>query len=188
MSGIGIAVGALHTLSLFCLHVQLLHLLPASPSQGKEPEGGGLDDEVSRYLQLRAQLRLLLGLAALTIGTAMLSVGILRNLLNDAFPSRPELFPAAPVVGYGVYFTALIASSYFPVRKTLADVGEALAERLVRQSLGANAPWKARAEERQAAHAYLGLQMSAFQELQQGIAVLAPLLGGLSSLLLGPDA
>jgi hypothetical protein len=30
------------------------------------------------------------------------------------------------------------------------------------------------------------MQESAFQELQQGIAVLAPLLGSLSSLLLGP--
>jgi hypothetical protein len=119
---------------------------------------------VPRYLRLRAQLRLFLGLAALNFGMSMLSLGISRNLLNEAFPSRPELFPAAPLVAYGVYFTGLIASGYVPMRKTLMDVGEALAEQLVRQSLGEHAPWKARFEERQAA----------FQELPQGIAVLAP--------------
>jgi len=183
---LGMAVVALQVLSVYCVHVQLLHLSSASPSQGKEPEAGDLDDGVQRYLRLRAQLRLFLGLAALNFGTSMLSVGISRNLLNEAFPSRPELFPAAPVVGYGVYYTGLMASVYVPVRKTLMNVGEALAQRLVRQSLGAHAPWKARSEELQAARVYLHLQESAFQELQQGLAVLAPLLGGLASLLLSP--
>ncbi|WP_163990144.1 hypothetical protein [Pyxidicoccus caerfyrddinensis] len=182
----GMAVLALHALGVFCVHVQLLRLSPASPSQEREPEAGDLDDAVPRYLRLRAQLRLLLGLAALNIGTSMLSIGISRNLLNEAFPSRPELFPAAPVVGFGIYYTGLIASVYVPIRKTLRNVGEALAERLVRQSLGPHAPWKAWSEELQAARAYLGMQESAFQELQQGLAVLAPLLGGLSSLLLSP--
>jgi hypothetical protein len=182
----GMAVVTLHALGVFCVHVQLLRLSPASPSQGKGPEAGDLEDAVPRYLRLRAQLSLLLGLAALNFGTSMLSIGISRNLLNEAFPSRPELFPAAPVVGFGVYYTGLIASVYVPLRKTLRNVGEALAERLVRQSLGAHAPWKAWSEELQAARAYLGMQESAFQELQQGLAVLAPLLGGLSSLLLSP--
>lgn len=186
MTGFGMAVTTLQALSLFCVHVQLLRLSPASPSQGKEPEAGDLDDDVQRYSRLRAQLRLFLGLVALSLSTSMLSLGISRNLLNAAFPSRPEMFPAAPILAYGVYFTGLVASGYFPLRKTLTDVGEALAERLVRQSLGPHASWKARSEELQAARAYLGMQESAFQELQQGLAVLAPLLGGLSSLLLSP--
>jgi hypothetical protein len=183
---IGIAVATLQAMSLVSVYVQLLRLSPASAPRGKEPEAGDLDDAVPRYLRLRAQLRLFLGLAALNFGMSMLSLGISRNLLNEAFPSRPELFPAAPLVAYGVYFTGLIASGYVPMRKTLMDVGEALAEQLVRQSLGEHAPWKAQFEERQAARAYLGMQESAFQELQQGIAVLAPLLGGLSSLLFSP--
>ena len=186
LSLFGMAGVTLLALSLCCVHVQLLRLSPASPSQGKQPEAGDLDEDVRRYLRLRAQLRLFLGLIALILGTSVLSIGLSRNLLNEAFPSRPELFPAAPIVGYGVYYTGLVASGYVPMRKTLMDVGEALAERLVRQSLGAHAPWKARFEELQAARAYLGMQESALQELQQGITVLAPLLGGLSSLLFSP--
>jgi hypothetical protein len=186
MSILGMTVGALQSLSLFCVHVQLLRLSSAAPSPEKEPEAGDLDDDVPRYLRLRAQLRLFLGLTAFNIGTSILCVGIIRNLLNEAVPARPETFPAAPVVGYGIFFTGLIASGYLPARKTLMDVGDALAERLVRQSLGPHAPWKARSEELLAARVYLGMQESAFQELQQGIAVLAPLLGGLSSLLLSP--
>jgi hypothetical protein len=114
---------------------------------------------------------------------SMLSVSISRNLLDAAFPA---LFPAAPVVGYGVYCIGLFASVYVPLRKTLMDAGEALAERLVRQSLEVQAPWKARSEEIQAARTYLGTQQSAFQEFQQGLTVLVPLLGGLSSLFFSP--
>ncbi|NMO14668.1 hypothetical protein HPC49_09410 [Pyxidicoccus fallax] len=186
LSLIGIAVAVLQALSVFCVHVQLLRLSSAPPARGTVCEAGDLDEDVRRYLKLRARLRLFLSLVAVNVGTSVLSLGILRNLLNAAHPARPELFPAAPVVGYSVYLTGLLANGYLPVRKTLVDVGEALAERLVRQSLGAQAPWKARFEEQQAARTYLGLRESAFQELQQGISVLAPLLGGLSSLLLSP--
>ncbi|MGZ3459635.1 MAG: hypothetical protein ACXU86_14165 [Archangium sp.] len=186
MSIIGIVVAALHALSLFCVHVQLLGQLPESLSHGKEAGAGDLEEDVLRYLQLRSQSGRLLGLAGVIIGTSILSVGILRNLLNQVPPSRPELFPPEPVVSYGIYFTGLIASIYLPLRKTLADVGEALADRLLRQTLGANATWKERAEEQQAARTYLGLQESALQELQQGLSVLAPLLASLFSLVLGP--
>jgi len=108
---IGMAVATLQALGLVCVYVQLLRLSPVSPPRGKEPEARDLDDTVPRYLRLRAQLRLFLGLAALNFRMSMLSIGISRNLLNEAFPSRPELFPAAPLVAYGVYFTGLIAST-----------------------------------------------------------------------------
>lgn len=183
---IGIGVAALHALSLFCVHVQLLGQLPEAPSHGKEARAGDLEEDVPRYLQLRSRARQFLGLSAITIGISILSVGIIRNLLNQGLPSRPELFPADPVVNYGIYFTGLIASVYLPLRKTEADVGEALATRLLRQTLGASATWKERAEEQQAARTYLGLEESALQELQQGLSVLAPLLASLFSLVLGP--
>ncbi|MCY1078895.1 hypothetical protein [Archangium lansingense] len=185
MSIIGAAVGALHASSLFCVHVQLLGQLRESPPHGKQVEAGDLDEDVLRYQRFRSRLRRFLDLAAFNIGISILSVGILRNLLNEAFPARPELFPATAVLGYGFYFTALIASVYLPIRKTLADVGEALSDRLIRQTLGTRATWKERSQEQQAARTYLGLQESTFQELQQGLSVLSPLLASLSSLALG---
>jgi hypothetical protein len=63
-------------------------------------------------------------------------------------------------------------------------VGQALAERLVWQSLGVNPTWKHRLEEQQAISIQLGLQGSALQDLQQGLAVLAPFLASISSLTL----
>jgi hypothetical protein len=183
---IGLAVAALQSASLFCVHVQLLGQLPEAPSHEKQAGAGALEEDVLRYLKLRSQSRRFLGLAALTIANSILSVGILRDLFNEALPAQPELFPAEPVVSYGIYFTGLLASAYLPLRKTLADLGEALADRLLRQTLGAGATWKERSEEQQAARTYLGLHESALQELQQSLSVLAPLLASLSSLALGP--
>jgi hypothetical protein len=185
LSTIGIAVATLHALSLFCVHVQLLGQWSRIPPLGEETGVGDLDENVLRYLRLRSQLRRFLLINALNIVVSILCVGMLRNLFNEALPTRPELFPAEPVVSYGVYYTGLIASGYLPIRKTLADVGQALAERLLRQSLGAGATWKERLEELQAARTHLGLQESAMQELQQGLSVLAPFLASLSSLALG---
>jgi hypothetical protein len=45
--------------------------------------------------------------------------------------------------------------------------------------------WKEWFDELQAVRAWLGLRDSALQELQQGLAVLAPLLASLSTLILG---
>ena len=41
------------------------------------------------------------------------------------------------VLGFGVYYTGILASVYLPTRKTLTDVGEALAARFV----GETPPW-----------------------------------------------
>lgn len=172
-------------LSLFCVHVQLLGQLADLPAHGNQRAAGGIEEDVLRYLGARSRLSRILSLAAWHLGITLLAIGILRNLLNDAFPARPELFPARVVVGFGFYFTAYLAITYLPIRKTLAKVGEALADRLIQQTLGAHATWKERFQEQQVARTYLGLQESAFQEFQQGLSVLSPLLASLSTLALG---
>ncbi|MDY7232808.1 hypothetical protein [Hyalangium rubrum] len=175
----------LHTFGMFTVHVQLIGRLRRSPSHEDAPEAVELEEEVSWYLRLRSQLERFFSLTATIIGTASLSVGAFRNLLNELRASPSEAMPASLVLVHGIYFSLLLALVYLPAHKTLSDVGQRLTDRLVRQSIGAGTTWQSWSQEQQAVRAYLGLQSTALLEFQKGITVLAPLVASLSSLLLG---
>jgi hypothetical protein len=180
--GIGAAP---HLFNLFDVHVQLTGALPEYQGGGEEWESQSFDEEVLWYQRLRSQLKLSLGFIATSISIAVLISGAMSHLFKEALPHQPELLPGSFAMAYGLYFTALLASAYLPASKTLAKVGEALADRLVQRSPHARATWKEWSEERQAVRTYLGLQGSAFKEVQEGLAVLTPLVASLSTLLLG---
>jgi hypothetical protein len=179
------AVVILLTAGMFGVHRQLSGQLRQSPSPREEPEAERLAEDVRRYQQLRSRLERFLGFSAANIGVLILSTGALRNLLNETAPGPPEIIPAGSVVAFGAYYTWLLAIIYLPIRKTLNDVGQALAEGLVRHSLVTRITWKQWGEEQKAVRTYLGLQGSGLQDLQQGLSVLAPLLASISSLVLG---
>jgi hypothetical protein len=185
MNIVGTSVVLLLCSGFISIHVQLIGWLSEYQIQGEEPGAQGLDQDVLRYLRLRSQLRRFLGLISVMVGTAIFHLGVLRNLLNQALPAQQELLPASFVMAYGLYLTGMLACLYLPAYKTLTEVGELLANRLVRSSIGARATWKAWSDEQQAIRAYLGLQGSALQELQQGIAVLSPFIASISALMLG---
>lgn len=180
---LGAAVTVPQFANCFGIHIQLIGAL--REFQGTRGEAGELDAAVPRYQQLRTQLRRALGFIAAHIGSNILVLGAVRNLLLEALPSRQDVFPASFVLACGVYLTGLLASVYLPARHTLTAVGEALADRLVRNSLGVSTSWKEWAEERHAVRPYLGLHGSVLQELQDGITVLSPLVASISSLFLG---
>jgi hypothetical protein len=186
VSLLGLPIYALHTSALVGIHLQLLARLPKYQHLGEAPGAESLEEEVLWYQRRQAQLKRFLSLTSALLGVSMLSVGALRNLINASVaPSASaEMLPTTSVMSYGFYYSGLIASLYVPAHKTLKDVGQALAERLVWQSLGAHPTWKQRQEEQQAVRDHLGLQDSALQELQQGLAVFAPLLASISSLVL----
>lgn len=169
------------------LHIQFLDRLPKYQHLGELADAEGLDEDVRWYQRRQGQLRRLLHLVSTILGVSLLSVGALRNVINLAITPPAELLPIAPVMSYGLYYTGFLASIYIPTHRTLKEVGQSLAERLVWQSLGAHATWRQRLEEQQAISVQLGLRDSALQELQQGLAVLAPFLASISSLALGID-
>lgn len=181
---LGWASGLPHAVGLVRMHVHLIASLPESQSTGRGPKSQGFDEDVLRYQRLRSRLRQSLGLIAAIIGAAVLLAGALRNLINEAAPSQPELIPASSVMVYGLYFTALLASFYLPAHKSLTEMGEALANQLVLKSIGTRTTWKQWTEEHDAVRAYLGLRNSALSELRDGIALFAPLVASISSLLL----
>jgi hypothetical protein len=184
LSVLGTAVSALHLSGLFAVHVQLIGLLPKDQGHGEEPGSQYLEEDVLRYLRLRTQLKRFLSILAGITCVVILQAGAWSNLLNKRSAAQQELVPASFVVAYGLYFTGLLACSYLPAHDTLTKVGEVLANRLVRHSLRARTTWKEWSDEQQAVRTYLGLQSSALQELQQGIAVLAPFIASISSLAL----
>jgi hypothetical protein len=175
-------VATLHTTGMLSVHVQLLASPREPTARGGAPEVAGLDDEVLRYQRLRGRLARSLVFSAITIGTATLSLGAFRDLLIELDPS--QVF-APSVLGYGVYYTGLLASVYLPTRKTLTDMGEALAARFVSSSPVEGMSWKDWSQEQGAVRTWLGLQGTALQDLQQGLSVLAPLFASLSALALG---
>ncbi|WP_309888435.1 hypothetical protein [Archangium sp.] len=176
-------VVTLHTAGMLSVHLQLLASPWESTAREGVPEAVGFDDEVLRYQRLRGRLARFLVFSAVTIGTAALSLGAYRELLLELDPS--QVFAPSRVLGYGIYYTGLLASVYLPTRKTLTDRGEALAARFVSSSPAAGTSWKDWSQEQGAVRTWLGLQGTALQDFQQGLSVLAPLLASLSALALG---
>lgn len=175
------AISTLHTGLMLRVHVQLLASLRAS--RGAAPTAKELDAEVLRYQRLRAHMERSLLFSAVIIGAAALSLGAFRSLLQEFLPS--QVFEPSRIMGYGIYYTGLLASFYMPARKTLTNVGEALASRFVTPFPTAGMPWKDWSQEQQSVRTWLGLQNSALQDFQQGLSVLAPLLASLSAMALG---
>jgi hypothetical protein len=182
---IAISVLLLLTGGMFGVQAQLSGYLQQSATSMENPRGERLEEDVRRYQQLRSQLERFLGFCAANIGFTILTSGALRDLLKEVAPGPPELLSAGAVVILGVYYTWLLAVIYLPIRKSMNEVGQALAEGLVRQSLVGRVTWTQWSGERQAIRAYLGLQGSALQDLQQGLSVMAPLFASISSLALG---
>lgn len=181
----GSAVGVLLACGIVGVHVQLIGHLPRCQARAGETGAEGLDQDVQRFQRLRAQLKRFLGFAAVIISSSLLCIGAFRNVFNAIRPQPTEVIPVTMGMGTGVYFTGLLASLYLPASKTLAEAGQALADRLVRQSVGTQITWKQWSDEQQAVRTYLGLQASPVQELQQAITLLAPLIASISTLILG---
>ncbi|MCY1082894.1 hypothetical protein [Archangium lansingense] len=182
----GVTSGALVASGILGVHIQLLERLPQLRRRAEQHEADGLDEDVRWYQQHRARLSGFLTLSGLLMGTSILSVSAIRHLLNEALSTSSLTLPTAPILGYGLYYTGLIASMYLPASKALKDAGQTIAERLVRQPLEAHVTWKQRNEEQEAAQTWLGLRGSALQDFQQALSVLTPLLASFSGLILGP--
>ncbi|MCY1077083.1 hypothetical protein [Archangium lansingense] len=179
------AVVMLHISGMFGVHAQLLSQLQHAPHRVEETGTERLAEEVRRYQQLRSRLERFLGFAAANIAVSILWFSALNALLDETAPVLAEWFPRGAAMSFGIYSTWLLAIIYLPIRKTLNDVGQGLADELFQQSRAPHLHWKQWFEERQAIHTFLGLQGSALQDLQQALFVLGPVLAGLSSLTLG---
>jgi len=182
-NAIGTMVGGMAACGMLGVHVQLIGCVRRYRSLPGELAPGELEADVLRYQHFRSLVKRTLGFSAAIISSALLNIGSFRNLLNAAFPSQAGMFPATANMGFGIYYTGILASIYLPISMSLSQWGQALADRLVRHPRGRNDSWKEWSDERQAVRTYLGLEGSGLQDLQQGLAVLAPFLTAISTLL-----
>jgi hypothetical protein len=148
-------------------------------------EGGATKENVRTYVGLRAQLERLLAYLGAVVGLAVLSSAAMRRVVEDAVARgivRDDgVFPAEAVILYGFVLSLILALVYLPTYLVAQEVGAELRDELVPfpepRRLGEGL------EERRKLDEALGLSVSATASFRAGVAILAPLLGSLTTLL-----
>src|SRR5713101_1471819 len=159
-------------------------LLVRSATAGLFADEGETDGDLVRYLGLRDYAENFLLILGGMIGMATLSLGALRKAVL-AVGYSVEAFPAVLVLAYGAYFTFLVALIYLPVFAALRETGfRFLNQSYPFQSVTAST-WIEQCGKRQTLEKVLRLEGTAEQSLRSGLAILAPLVGGGVSVLLG---
>lgn len=147
-------------------------------------DGNDRDRDLVRYLALRDYADKFLLILGGMIGVATISVGALRKALLSVGYSGED-FPAVLVLAYGAYFTLLVALVYLPVFGSLRWAGLRLVSQVCPiQPITAPA-WADQAGKRQILEHVLRLDATVEQSFRSGVAILAPLIGGGVSVLLG---
>ena len=147
--------------------------------------GGATKDNLRTYLALRAQLERLLVYLGAVVGLAVLSSAAMRRVVEHAealgVVRDGAAFPAESVILYGLVLSLILALVYLPTYLVAQDVGAGLRDELVPfpepTRLGEGVEGRRKVEEA------LALSVSATASFRAGVAILAPLLGSLTSLL-----
>jgi hypothetical protein len=161
--------------------IWLVHAALKSNFANRTPGG----EQIHEFLTLKTHLRRLLAIEGAIIGSAILASGALREAVLHATCIPKTAFPQVFVLGYGAFFSALLALVYAPVHLRLLVVGRRLRDDLapVPDQIGDTfSAWWSR---RQALDALLQLEVGVSQSLQASVAILTPLAGAIVGLLLG---
>ena len=138
----------------------------------------GTELPVTAYLRLREHVNRSLLIAGAIIGSAILGAGALRNAVGK------EAFPMEFVLIYGIFFSLLLAAVYAPSWVRLQNVGY----EIVNQAAPLPDPrlegWTDAAAKRKELITLLQLELSLTGSLQAGLAILAPLLTSIVSVVL----
>lgn len=144
--------------------------------------------DIEVALDARAQMKRFLGLAGAVIGLAVLASGGLRRATVPDFITESE-FPASAVLLYGAFFTALLLIVYVPaylsLRRFCLDIRECYFP-VKKVPSPTSAEFAAWVEGRSRLDALTQVNVTAGQQLQASIFILAPLLSGLLSALVPP--
>jgi hypothetical protein len=159
-------------------------LLVRSATVSLFADGNENGRDLAQYLGLRDYAETFLLILGGMIGVATLSLGALRKALL-AVGYSGEAFPAVLVLAYGAYFTLLVALIYLPVFVALRETALRLLNQVYPiQSVGSST-WAEQFSKRETLGRALRLETTAEQSLRSGVAILAPLIGGGVSVLLG---
>jgi hypothetical protein len=146
--------------------------------------GDQVDEALASYLALRERLREFLFAAGAVIAGAVLAAGALQ-IAADGYAGQTRRTDF--VLLYGLFLSTLLAAAYAPAFGSLREAGERVLEKLEPAPEEGEPDWPLGSERRRELRAYLEVDAGLFQSLRVGIAVLAPLLSGLVTLLLSGD-
>ena len=140
--------------------------------------------QVARFQSLRDQLQCFLGVLGTLISLMTLSIGAQRNALVAAGAIEASKMPDANILTMGAYFTVLVALSYLPTYWLLREVGRRICDTFFPTSSITPKSLSGWHSGRKSLEAVLNVPVGAGQSLQSGIAILAPILSGIVSVLL----
>lgn len=179
LSAVGSLVAIYGVLGIFAIYWELKVKLRAGSI--------GLD-YVDDYLMLKGKLELLLLILGSALGLTILTVGAERNVVT-AWAKSPcgcdSHFPSEYVLIYGFYFTTLLAFAYAPVQIALAAVARRIRDSIASVDDLTTENLAERYELRQRLEDLLGLNAGTLANFRAGLAILTPLIGSLTGLLLG---
>ena len=176
LSTIGfITTGSPAVIGIFLIHVALKSTFAnLKPTQ----------KHISQYHLFQKHLQLFVSTLGIVVGLLTLATGALRKTLIS-FGTSPKDFPSSIVLAYGLYFTMLIALIYFPVYNSLLKAGRQLCDIFFPMPLPDSKSWAETYSNRKKLEEFLQLQKSTPQRFQSSIAIAAPLISGIASVLLG---
>jgi hypothetical protein len=186
LSGVGALVALAAAFGVWLLHGALRSLLHADYSSAERTK-----EHVDDLLRLRAVLQNLLFFLGAVLSLAILAAGAERQVvikysaLTHGGKAAEGVFPPEYVLVYGIYFSALLALVYVPTHRTLLQVGAHFRELLFPLPPPRDETWAETYAKRKTLDELLQLQLGTTSTFKAGVAILTPLLGALTGLLLG---
>jgi hypothetical protein len=170
--GVGFVVALSAILGIWLVGLALAHL-----SQQE-----GVSARADRFLRLRGELNLLVGIAGAILGLSTFGLAALRNAVVAAVP-RLE-YGVEYVLVYGLWFTGVLAIASAPTYAALRVAGAELRDATF--PLPEASDLLATLEKRDSLEARMGLNLTASGLFKGAAAVASPLIGSLVGLLI-PD-
>jgi hypothetical protein len=172
---IGFIIALSTAIGIWVVHVALRNIFM------REEPG---ERHIVGFLQYRDYLQRFLSIAGAILGLTTLATGALRNALIT-YGVDPTYFPSELVLGYGLYYSALLALTYAPTYASMIRVGRLIRDALCPLPSSDTQAWRDWYSNRRILDDMLKLQIGARESLPAGVAILAPLGGSVLSVLLG---
>jgi hypothetical protein len=140
------------------------------------------EESLKTFLSLQDELSRFLGVLGAIIGLLVLSTGAHRRAVLSYAPTTRYGFEL--VLAYGFLFTILVAAVYLPAHLTRTRVASEIRDAVFPSVPPSAHDWIERTNRRKKLGNTLGLEQGPLAQFKTSVAILTPLLGSLTGLLL----
>lgn len=139
--------------------------------------------DIQKYIELRSELHRYLTILSVLLSLFILAGAALRGAAIATGTVIEERYPPIYLLLLGAYYTCLVALVYFPAQQTLATAGYRLLEACFPLPALNTTTWSTAYSNRKELEELLELKVSFEQRLVTSIALLAPFISSIFSLL-----